>query len=102
MRKFLEPFGGIVKSQLELAVRRKHCNWDMPLREGHVFEILLPEVQEFRNLARIVALRARLQMAEGKYADAIASLQTGYGMARQVAEQPFLVSSLIGTTIAGT
>ena len=43
----------------------------------------------------IVALRARLQIAEGKYEEAIASLQTGYGMARQLAEQPFLVSGLI-------
>jgi hypothetical protein len=100
VKKLVDAFGGSVRSQLDLAVRREHCNWDAPVREGHVFEILLPEVQEFRNLARIVALRARLQIAEGKFAGAIASLQTGYGMARQVAEQPFLVGSLVGATIA--
>ena len=68
VRKLADAFGGSVKSQLELAVRREHCNWDMPLRQGHVFEILLPEVQEFRNMARIVALRARLAIAEGNSA----------------------------------
>jgi hypothetical protein len=100
VRKLVDSFGGLVKNQLEMAVRREHCNWDMPLRQGHVFEILLPEVQEFRNVARVVALRARLQIAEGTYSDAVASLKTGYGMARQVAEQPFLVSNLVGTVIA--
>jgi len=101
VRKLVDSFGGSVKSQLELAVRREHCNWDAPLRQGHVFEVLLPEVREFRHMARIVALRARLQIAEGKYTDALASLQTGYSMARQVAEQPFVVTNLVGTVIAG-
>ena len=44
---------------------------------------------------------ARLQIAEGKYDDALASLQTGYGMARQIAEQPFIIGSLVGRAIAG-
>jgi hypothetical protein len=100
VRKLADAFGGSVRSQLELAVRREHCNWDVPLRQGHVFEILLPEVQEFRNMARIVALRARLQIAERKFDEAITSLQTGYGMARHVAKQPFLVSGLNGLAIA--
>jgi hypothetical protein len=101
VKKFVKSFDGFGKSQIELATRREHCNWDMPLRQGHVFEMLLPEVQEFRNMARVVALRARLQIAEGKYDEAIDSLETGYGMARHVAKQPFLVSNLVGTVIAG-
>lgn len=100
VRKLVGPFSGLVKDQLIMAVRRERCDWDMPLRQGRIYEILLPELQEFRNMARIVALRARLQMAEGKYTEAIHSLQTGYGMARQVAEQPFLVSGAVGTAIA--
>jgi hypothetical protein len=99
VRKLVDSFSGTVKSQLELAVRREHCNWDSPLRQGHFYEVLLPETQEFRNVARVIALRARLQIAEGKYDDAIASLQTGYGMARQLAEQPFLVSNLVATVV---
>jgi hypothetical protein len=103
VRKLVDAFGGSIKSQLELAVRREHCNWDMPLREGHVFEIPLPETDEFRHLAHwIVALRARLQIAEGKYDEAITSLKTGYGMARHVAKQPFLVSGLTGLGIANS
>jgi hypothetical protein len=99
VRKVVDSFSGTVRTQLELAVRREHCDWDMPLRQGHVFEIVLPEADDFRGLARIVALRARLQIAEGKYDEAIASLQTGYGMARHIAEEPFVVTSLVGVTI---
>ena len=98
-RRIVDCFGE-VKNQLELAVRREHCNWDVPLRQGHAFEMLLPEVQKFREMARILALRARLQIAEGKYADAVASLQVGYGMARHVGKQPFVVCSLVDATIA--
>ena len=32
-----DSFGGLVNNQLELAVRREHCNWDVPLRQGHVY-----------------------------------------------------------------
>ena len=50
--------GPVAKGCLEEAVRREHCNWDMPLRQGHVFEILLPEVTHLRDMARIIELRA--------------------------------------------
>ena len=69
VQKLVDAFGGYQESQLEQAVRREHCNWDMPLRQGHAFKILLPEVQEFRDVAKIVALRHRLQIAEGKFED---------------------------------
>jgi hypothetical protein len=85
--------------QVELAVLRERCDWDLPLREGNVFDILLPECQCIRDLGRLVALRARLQIAEGKYTEAIASLRTGYAMARQVAEAPLLVNGLVAMTI---
>jgi hypothetical protein len=99
-RRIVDFFGGGIRTQLEQAVRREHCNWDVPLRQGRAFEVLLPEIQRFREMARILALRARLQIAEGKYADAVASLQVGYGMARHVGKQPFVVCNLVDATIA--
>jgi hypothetical protein len=98
--KLLASLGKSTRGQLDLAVRREHCNWDVPLRQGHFYEVLLPEVQQFRNLARRIALQAKLQIIDKKYGDAITSLQTGYGMARQVASQPFLVSNLVGAVVA--
>lgn len=98
VQKLVDGFHGTL-AQVELAVRREKCEWDLPLRQGHVFEILQPELQDARDIARVLALRARLYMAEGKYAKAINSIQTGYGLARQIAEQPFIVSGLVGVTI---
>jgi hypothetical protein len=97
--KLLASLGKSTRSELDLAVRREHCNWDSPLWQGHFYEVLLPETQQFRNLARRVALQTRLQIGDKHYADAIASLQTGYGMARQVANQPFLVSNLVAAAV---
>ena len=48
----------LYRELIEQAVRREHCNWDMPLGKATCSRYLLPEVQEFRNMARIIALRA--------------------------------------------
>jgi hypothetical protein len=100
-RETFAPFAESL-AQVELAAHREWCRWDMPLRQGNVYEIALPEAQKARNMARLLALRARLQMAEGKHAEAIASLGTCYAMACHIAEQPFLVSGLVGMAIVRT
>jgi hypothetical protein len=97
-RKLLDAYGDVL-SQIDLMARRERCDWDAPLRQGHVYDILLPEVHESRHFARLVALRARLQIAEGKYAEAVVSLQTGYALGRQISQQPFLISGLVGIGI---
>lgn len=102
VRKAIQPFETAM-DQAAIAARRAQCRWDPPLREvGDPFSILLPELQELRNLGRILAVRIRVHVAEGKYDEALHDLQTGYAMARQVGQMPFLVSSLVGAAIART
>ena len=88
---------------VDMAARRQQCQWDPPVREeqANVLGTLLPEVQSLRIAGYLVALRARLAMAEQDYDDAVFSLQTGYAMARHVARQPYLVSSLVAASIEG-
>ncbi len=87
---------------LTLAAHRDHCDWDPPLREDeNVFMILLPEWQHLRFAGAFVALKARLEIAEGHPADALATLQTGYSMARHVGNCPILVCGLVGIAISG-
>jgi hypothetical protein len=93
----LTDFG--MPRSLESAVRRERCDWDMPLREGRLWEVILPEMQELDHLSELLALRARLQIAEKKQTEAIATMKIGYGMARQIAECPFLVTAMIGNRI---
>ena len=91
-----------VLAEVALAVRRERCEWDMAIRERgkNVFGVLLPEVQQFRNLARLLALKARLQIAEGQHAEAIETIRIGLGMSRHVSQQPFLISGLVAAAIA--
>jgi tetratricopeptide (TPR) repeat protein len=88
-----------VLAYIDIAARRSQCHWDPPM--DRILSMLAPEIQAARFPARLIALRARLQIAEGDYEEALASLQTGYSMARQIAEQPLIVGGLVGTAIGG-
>jgi hypothetical protein len=61
---------------------------------------LLPELQDARGMARMLAVRARLQISAGRYDDAIETLRFGYQLAHDVAEPPTLVNALVGIAIA--
>jgi len=100
LRETLRHFEGVLR-QLELASRRTHCDWGLPIWEAdNPYEILLPELQDARDLARLIALKARLQIAEGRFDDAVHSLQIGFALGRNVADQPTLVGGLVGMAIA--
>jgi len=89
-----------VFSELQLASRLQSCEWELPYREQIFFEILLPELQEMRRLARYVALKARREIVDRRYDDATATLQVGYSLARHVAAGPTLINGLVGASIA--
>ena len=67
--------------------------------DGDPFSITLEEVQRAREWGRLLALRARLQIAEGKPDEAIATLRMAFVLAQHVGEQPTLVSGLVGLRI---
>lgn len=102
VRAAIEPFGSVL-AYTRIAAHRDHCDWDPPLRESdHPFEILLPEVQELRAIGRLLALQARLQIADEEPIQAIATLQTGFAMAKHASEDSFLVNGLVGQAIANS
>jgi hypothetical protein len=91
-------------AQLKTAAYREQCDWDWRLRDlngPEAIAFLLPEVQDVRGMGRLLALRARLQIAERRYDDAIRTLLLGYKLARDVAEPPTLINDLVGVAIAG-
>jgi hypothetical protein len=93
--------GGLY-ADMERAARFESCDWQFPIHEGNPLAITLPEVQHSRAYARLLFSKARLEVAEGKYDQAVRTLQTGYAEARHVGQGPFLVCSLVGVTIAST
>lgn len=90
---------GTVLHELALAARRETCQWDLPVRSEHV-ALLLPELSRLRQLARILAVRTRLAIAEERHDDAVDDLRTGFAMARHLGEAPLLIHSLVGMAIA--
>jgi hypothetical protein len=100
LRQFVDRWFRGVYRALKEATERERCDWEMPTRQGRAFEVLLPEHQELRWASNTIALQARLQIAEGKNAEALETLRVGYAVARHAAAAPFLVTTLIGQSIA--
>ena len=95
---------GLLKSQLfkemDYAARFDSCDWELPLREGRVIEMLLPELQMNRTWGHLLAAKAHGEIVEKKYSDAVRTFQTGLALARHHAQGQTLIHGLVGTAIA--
>jgi hypothetical protein len=98
-KKFLDEHRYMLR-QIELGARRQKAEWEYTLDAGDPIGLLLPDIQNMRNLVPLLILQARVAMAEGNPAAAVHHLQTGFCMSRQVAEAPFLISALVGMAMA--
>jgi hypothetical protein len=86
--------------QLDLGARRKTAEWNYTLDAGNPIGLLLPDVQEMRMQAPLLVLKARVEMAERRYADAVRTLETGFSFSEQVGDGQFLIQSLVGIACA--
>ena len=87
--------------EVDRAARMESCDWQMlPRMRQEGFAMLVPDMQGFRTLATLLALRTRYEMREGKLDKAAYSLQTGLAMSKHVGEAPTLITYLIGATCA--
>ena len=88
--------------QLEFGSRRRTCDWNYTIAEegDHIFEISLADAQEMRVWGRLLALKARVEIAEGKFDEAARTLETGVAFARHVGEGPFFINALVGISMA--
>jgi hypothetical protein len=86
---------------LEQGAKCKDCDWQLPIGRMPFYSILLPEAQHSRRYARMLAVKARREIAEGKYQDAIETFRINYALARNVAKGETLVNGLIGIAMCG-
>ena len=99
IHKCLESFQGAILQSLVEATHRESCDWDLQEQalEGiDAIAFLLPEYQQIRYLGRMLALRARLEIAERRFDDALFTMQMCYQMGRDTGKPRFLVTGLIG------
>jgi hypothetical protein len=91
-----------IYEDLREGANRERCDWDYQLQnvEGlKGIEFRLTEVQDSRGLARLLAVKARLEIAEGHYADAVETMGVGYQFARDLSTSPIIIPSLVGIAI---
>ena len=97
VREFLKKYRAMLR-QIEIGATRTDPDWDLPVEEG--LTMLIPNLSGFRDMARIVALRARLEIAEGRFDDAVRTLQMGLAFGRHVGDRgPTLINALVGIAI---
>jgi hypothetical protein len=87
--------------EVDEGARRDHCDWELiPVMKRDGIGTLLPDVQPLRTIARMLALRARYELADGNIDKAIYSLQTGFQLGKHVGEGPSLIHMLVGIAIS--
>jgi hypothetical protein len=102
-RQRVSVFGNALR-ELENGAWRDRCDWGLRLREMQgldAISLLLPECQSGRELARVLSLRCRAEIAEGRLDDARKTLQTNLQLSRDIAETPTLINALVGIAIQG-
>lgn len=82
------------------AARRPRFGLELPPRDYEpILSIGRSQALAFREVARLLKLRIRLQILEGDLEGAVRTLQTGYAMARHCAEQPTTLNGLVGIAL---
>jgi hypothetical protein len=99
-RKYLEPFQNALK-EVELGVMRSTCDWEFdPRTDGMTLQ--LPEIQGVRGLGRLMQLKIRVAILDGKTDEAMHWIQTGFVMGRHVSQGPLAIQALVGVAIGRT
>jgi hypothetical protein len=104
VRQASQMFDSIYDNHLKPAFERNDCDWQLNLEDWRGIEIISVHLEEFQNsreIARMLALRIRLAIAERRYDDAIELMKQNYRLGHDVAHVPFLVCGLIGMAIDG-
>jgi hypothetical protein len=88
---------------LAMAARRSTCDWNYPLDEQRLrsIELVMYDINTLRVWGRLLALKARLEIAMGRFEDAERTLETGFAFGRHVGTGPFIINALIGVSIEG-
>ena len=74
----------------------KNCNWPA-FQPGAQVEGL----SNYRDMVRILYVKARLEIAQKRYDAAVDTLRTGVSMARHIGEAPTITQSLVGIAMEG-
>ena len=87
----LKEYGRFALSQADWAARLDNPDWQVLLKlKADGIELLLPEVQQIRSLARALQVRFRAEIAQCRFDDAIRTAKTMFAISRHLGEHPTL------------
>lgn len=92
----------VVLEEIATATRCDECDWGIrfqDLRGRDVIFVRLPEIQEMRQLARLLKLKAQVEIAERRIDDAVATLRMSYRMAIDVAKSSSVIVNLVSVAM---
>lgn len=101
MKEWVAKYQHIYK-ELETATYREQLGVDLRFRDLEglaTIEFLLPDAQRMRELARMLQVKVRIEITEGRVEDAIETLRVGYRLAEAAAKTPTLINDLVGVAI---
>jgi hypothetical protein len=97
----LRGYGSIALTQADYAARLDTPDWQvlLKLKKEGMF-LLLPEVQQLRELAGALKVRFRGEVAGRRFNGALKTAKTMFALSRHLGEHPTLISDLVGMAIA--
>jgi tetratricopeptide (TPR) repeat protein len=99
VREFLKHYEAGLRLA-DQAARRDRCDWGRPpLTIQTLNDLPLEEIQYLRHLTAILSIRCRLELAEGRFDQALRSLQTGFALGRDLSGKGLLIQDLVGIAI---
>lgn len=83
---------------IEQGSKYDRCDWGVPLRQEG-FRVLLPYLNSMRTMGNLVALQAKIKLAQGDMEGAAKTLRMGYTMTRHLGQQACLIQGLVETSM---
>lgn len=97
----MENYGGSALRQADYAARLETPDWQLLLQlRAQGYRLLLPDIQQLRELASALKVRLRSEIAAHRYPDAIRTLKTLIALARHLGDHPTSIGNLVGIAIA--
>ncbi len=88
--------------QLRIAALCDRCDWNYTFdQKGGYLEVRFSEMRAMRYFARVLAAKARCEIAGHDYVAAVETLRVGLVMARNISTANTLITQLVGVAIAG-
>jgi hypothetical protein len=99
--KALIGYGGASTRQADFAARLETVDWATlsQLKIEGIF-LLIPDVQQLRELAQVLKVKLRGEIARKEFDTAIRTTQTLLALARAFESHPTLIGQLVGVAIA--